>query len=333
VSKIVVIGCGRWGKNHVRCWAELGCLYGVCDSNAGALASKSQEYGVKAYKHYLDVVKDPEVDGVVVAVPVELHHIIASKALIHGKDVLLEKPMTSTVAEATALCGFAKERNRVLLVGHILEYHPAILKLREMIRDGAIGDLHEIYSHRLNSGVVRSFENVWWSFAPHDILLMLNTVKLCKGVDPTTDPRKLVSEVTSQASYYMDRPISDSTLTFFRFANQVTGHIYVSWMHPYKVQRFVVVGDKGALEFCLTPEGERLLLHRSVTISGSNVNIKPGVVENIEFESKEPLKDECIDFLNCMVTRSRPRSSGDDGLAVIDILYRAELSAKKGILS
>lgn len=313
MKNIAVIGCGYWGKNLIRCFHSLGVLKGVFDANQDLAHSYSFQYPeLNIYAKLEDVLNDDEIEGVVIAVPVEYHYDVALKCLNADKHIFVEKPVTSTVEEAEHLLQLSREKERVFLVGHLLEYHPAVIKLRDLVYHGVIGDVKEIYSHRLNAGKVRQFENVWWSFAPHDILLMLNTVG------------SQVEKVNCFMADHLHRGVADSTITTFNFKNGIFGHIYVSWTHPFKLQRFVVVGTKGAIEFSDSNKEDKLKLYRnSFDVIDNVMVLNKGDYESIEFEDKEPLLEECKDFIACIKSGNFPRSSGESGLKVVKILHEA----------
>jgi len=319
-KNIVVIGCGHWGKNLIRCFYQLSSLKGIYDVDEGhARSFLSSCDDIKVYSSLNEIFEDESVKAVVIATPVETHFDIAQKALDHDKHIFVEKPVTMTSDEARKLVLQAHVKNKVFQVGHLLEYHPAVVKLRNMIDSGEIGEIKELYSHRLNAGKVRQFENVWWSFAPHDILLILNTVK------------SSYRDISCFMSDYLERGVADSTITMFKFENGVFGHIYVSWMHPYKSQTFVVIGTKGAIEFNDSRKEEKLRLYRnSLSMNnGEAILTKEEKYEVVDFPALEPLKEECKSFLDCIDSHKQPLSSGQDGLNVMDILEQAMLAVKK----
>lgn len=312
-KNIAVIGCGTWGKNLVRNFSQLGSLKGVYDANQEQYAKNKIAEDIHRYASLEEIKKDTEIEGVVIAAQPEHHYDLGMEFLEAGKHIFVEKPITLSYSTAKKLVRKAEEENKVLLVGHILEYHPAVIKLRSIIRGGGIGKIKEIYSHRLNTGTVRQIENVWWSFAPHDILLILNTV------------RDRIRSLNCVASDYMDRGVHDSTMTTFKFKNGVFGHIYVSWAHPFKEQSFIVVGTGGAIEFNDTREKEKLRIynHRFTHTKDKGLDIIKGDYSIIDFDSTEPLREECKDFIDCIDSGDKPKSSGHDGLKVVEILEQA----------
>lgn len=231
--KIAVIGAGYWGKNLVRNFAELGVLNTICDVSKENIRRCSNEYpGVKLTEFCQEALEDKDIAGVIIATPAVTHYELAKQALIAGKHVFVEKPLALDVNEAEELVSLAKEKDLVLMVGHLLEYHPAVNKLAEIINDGVLGKINYIYSNRLNLGKVRNEENILWSFAPHDI----SVIRLLLGEEPY--------EVTSVGANYLNQAIADVTISTLSFRSGVRAHIFVSWLHPFKEQRLVVIGDK-----------------------------------------------------------------------------------------
>jgi len=229
---VAVIGTGYWGKNLVRVFDKLEALHSVCDVEPGLVQSLSVSDAVRRRSDLDEVLADQAIESVVVATPAATHHDVCRAALSAGKDVFVEKPLALEVEEGADLVALAEERDRILQVGHILRYHPAILALQEMISSGAMGRVEYIYSNRLNMGKLRTEENILWSFAPHDISVILALM----GEQPVA--------VSSHGEAFLQRNISDVTLTSIEFPNNVKAHTFVSWLHPFKEQRLVVVGSE-----------------------------------------------------------------------------------------
>ncbi|GAH62181.1 unnamed protein product, partial [marine sediment metagenome] len=226
---IAVIGSGYWGKNLVRNFNELGVLHTVCDSNLATLRSFQEKYPDKRFQNSFEVVlQDPNINAVAIATPAETHFDLAKKALLAGKHVFVEKPLSLVVSEAETLNQLATNRNLKLMVGHILLYHPAIIRLKEIINSGELGKINYIYSNRLNLGKFRTEENILWSFAPHDISAILYLL----GEMPT--------QVMAQGGNYLNTEIADVTMSVLSFKSGVKGHVFVSWLHPSKEQKLVV---------------------------------------------------------------------------------------------
>jgi len=318
--RVAVIGAGYWGVNHVRNFHELGALETVCDSSRESLARIASQYpGVRIERDFERVLGDQAIRGLVIATPAETHSRLASAALEAGKDVLVEKPLTLDVNEGRRLVALARKCDGILMVGHLLEYHPAVLRLRDLISSGALGELRYIYSSRLNLGKVRREENILWSFAPHDIAIILRLV----GSAPT--------HVAATGGTYLRPRIADVTMTNLEFKTGVRAHIFVSWLHPYKEQRLVVVGSQRMVVFDdVRKEGKLIVYDQGIEIvNGAAVTRKnDGVEESIE--NSEPLREECLHFLRCIEKREQPLTDGESGLQVLRVLDAAEQSLSGG---
>jgi predicted dehydrogenase len=318
--QIAVIGAGYWGVNHVRNYSELGALGMVCDTNETSLARVAQRFsGIRIESDFAGALSDAGIRGVVIATPAETHYQIAAAAIEAGKDVLVEKPLALDVEEGERLVRLARERGVILMVGHLLEYHPAVLRLKQLIDSGELGDLRYIYSNRLNLGKIRREENILWSFAPHDIALILRLV----GGWP--------QRVAATGGAYLQPEIADVTVTNIEFATGVRAHIFVSWLHPYKEQRLVVVGSKRMAVFDdVRAEGKLMVYDQRVDfVDGEPITRKhEGVAEQIE--TAEPLRRQCVEFLECIQTRRHPLTDGESGLRVLRVLDAAERSLASG---
>lgn len=307
--RVAVIGAGYWGKNLVRNFHALNVLETVCDLNGGTLDRVRSEFHVATTGDYEAVLGDVEVDAVVIAVPPAHHFQLASRALNAGKHVFVEKPLALRVQEGRELVELADERGLVLMVGHILEYHPAVVELKRLVQQGQLGKIQYIYSSRLNLGKLRTEENILWSFAPHDvsaILQMLNEVPI---------------RATAQGGTYLNPPIVDTTLSTLEFASGVKAHVFVSWLHPFKEQKLCVIGsEKMAVFDDLEPEKKLVLYaHRISWMDRKPVAERDGG-QVISLSKEEPLRTECEHFLECVLKRSRPRTCGETGLRVLEVL-------------
>ncbi|HET9529312.1 MAG TPA: Gfo/Idh/MocA family oxidoreductase, partial [Blastocatellia bacterium] len=302
--------------NHVRNLYELGRLSAVCDCSQQSLSRVRERFpDVRVETDFNRVLADPYTRGIVLSTPAESHYRMAAEALEAGKDLLVEKPLTLSASEGERLVALADERDAVLMVGHLLEFHPAILRLRELIASGALGELMYIYSSRLNLGKVRREENILWSFAPHDIAIILRLT----GSLP-------VSVAATGGSYLQPR-IADVTVTHMEFPTGVRAHIFVSWLHPYTEQRLVVIGTKSMAVFDDVSKQNKLQVYDQGVefVNGEPFTRKnAGVPEPIE--NAEPLLRQCIHFLECIQTRSRPLTDGRSGLRVLRVLEAAEQS-------
>src|SRR5262245_1259534 len=225
-TKVAVIGSGYWGINHVRNFYQLGALDVVCDTSQSSLKRVSEMLpGTRTTTDFDAILADQSIKAIVIATPAETHFSLANRALGAGQDVLVETPVTLDAADGKQLVEQATRCGAVLMVGHLLEYHPAVLRLRELITDGELGELRYVYSNRLNLGKVRREENILWSFAPHDLAIILRLV----GSLPTF--------VSASGGAYLRPGIADVTNTNMEFPTGVRAHIFVSWLHPYKDQR------------------------------------------------------------------------------------------------
>jgi predicted dehydrogenase len=310
---VAVIGCGYWGKNLVRNFDRLGALKMVCDvTPAGRKLSAELSAGAQIVERVEDVLAS-DVSGVVIATPAVTHFEIASQALQSGKDVFVEKPLALKFEQGVDLVRLAEQTKSILMVGHVLEYHPAIAQMHNMVSSGELGAIRYISSNRLNLGKVRREENILWSFAPHDIAIILRLM----GSMPL--------KVAAQGGNYLQPDIADVTVTHLLFDNGVRAHIYVSWLHPFKEQRLVVIGSKKMASF--DDVTKRLVLYdqRVELQEGQPIPVK-GNGEEISFPDKEPLLLECQAFLDSIVTRQPPVTDGNSGLRVLKVLEGAQKS-------
>lgn len=315
---VAVVGTGYWGKNLVRNFSNLGALRAVCDSNPAAAAVLSRDHGVPA-RTLDDVLADDEVDAVAIAAPAALHHQLARQVLEAGKPVFVEKPLSLRVPEAEELCDLAAERRLVLMVGHLLQYHPAFLMLRRLVADGELGRVQYLYSNRLNLGRIRREEDILWSFAPHDISMILSLVQ--------AEP----DEVWAVGARYLHKSIADVTTTHMSFPGGERAHVFVSWLHPFKEQKLVVVGDRGMAVFDdAEPWSSKVTLyrHRIDWHDGLPAPVKADA-EPVPVEQQEPLELECRHFLECVESGAAPRTDGREGVRVLRVLQRAAESMER----
>jgi UDP-2-acetamido-3-amino-2,3-dideoxy-glucuronate N-acetyltransferase len=316
MSNLAVIGCGYWGRNLVRNFYELGALTHILDTDSDCLRLMMEQYpGVSTANDYEKLLKDDHLKAVVIATPAEQHFAMAEAALLAGKDVFVEKPIALRFSDGEKLIRLAEKLNRILMVGHLLEYHPAILKLKQIIDSGELGKIQYIYSNRLNLGRVRREENILWSFAPHDIAVILRLIG------------DLPLEATSTGGAYLQPNIADVTVTNMLFDNGVRAHIFVSWLHPYKEHRLVVIGAKKMASFNDGVAENKLLLYdRGMDWVNGALVPRKGDGTNVEFDTDEPLKIECQHFLECLRTRQSPRTDGKSALDVLRVLEASQRS-------
>jgi UDP-2-acetamido-3-amino-2,3-dideoxy-glucuronate N-acetyltransferase len=319
--KVAVIGSGYWGKNLVRNFHQLGALGLICDKNESTLSQFKEQYSeIDVSSEYQDVLSRTEIEGVVIAAPAVIHYSLAREALLAGKHVYIEKPLTLVEKEGAELIKLAEEKNRVLMVGHLLQYHPVFARLRAMVKNGELGRINYIYSNRLSLGKIRREENVMWSFAPHDISMILSLAN-----------EKPIA-VSATGGNYLHEKIADVTTTHLEFPSGLKAHIFVSWLHPFKKQELVVIGDKRMAVFDDTKPWEDKLLLFPHEISWNGNVPTPSKAEPVQIAvtQAEPLREECRHFLACIKENSQPLTDGHEGLAVLEILNRSQQSLENG---
>ncbi len=317
VPSVAVIGSGYWGKNLVRNFFELGALKLICDKDESILSTFKKQYkDIDVCLALADVLGRKDIDGVVIATPAETHFNFVRESLLAGKNVFVEKPLVLHEKEGQELIVLAEENNQVLMVGHLLQYHPVFVKLKTMAAAGDLGRINYIYSNRLNLGKIRREENILWSFAPHDISMILSLA----GEEPES--------VMSTGGNYLHRKIADVTTTHMEFPSGLQAHIFVSWLHPFKEQKLVLVGDRKMAVFDDTqPWGDKLLLYPHKINWQNNLPIPDkGEAERIDVQHDEPLRLECQHFLECVSSGSRPITDGDEGLRVLRVLNASQRS-------
>ena len=315
VTSIAVIGSGYWGKNLVRNFHQLGVLKLICDKNENIVNQFKKQYtDVETCLDLEEIFSNEDIKAVVVATPAETHFAVSHKALSAGKHVFVEKPLALTETDGQQLVNLAERNELILMVGHILHYHPALIKLKELINSGELGKIQYLYSNRLNIGKIRHEENILWSFAPHDISVIL----MLLGEMPES--------VYATGGSYLQRKIPDTTLTTMDFPSGVKAHIFVSWLHPYKEQKLVVVGDKKMAVFDDVSEDKLLLYHHRIDWVDRIPVASKEEAEVVPVHMEEPLKAECLHFLECIENKQQPRTDGQEGLRVLKILQASQAS-------
>ena len=316
---IAVIGTGYWGKNLVRNFSALGALQVIVDTNSEILDRMAQDYpDAKVTASYSEVLNDPAIAGLAIATPAETHGALVREALLAGKDVFVEKPLCLSETEGQELIRLAEERNKILMVGHLLWYHPVLLRLKALVNNGDLGRIRYIYSNRLNMGKLRREENVLWSFAPHDVSVILGLVE------------EMPESVQAQGGNYLHQRIADVTVSLLSFDSGIRAHIFVSWLHPFKEQKLVVVGNEKMAVFDDTAQwSEKLTLYPHHVAWHGNIPLAvKAEAEPVVVEQEEPLRAECAHFLHCMATRERPRTDGKEGLRVLRVLNACQKALK-----
>ena len=318
---LAIIGCGRWGINHVRTAHEiLGAnLQIVCDHNAEVeqkLNSISQDISLTNDSE--KIYQSPDINCVIIATPAATHYEIAKRCLQAGKHVLVEKPITLNTAHATELVRISEKVKRVLMVGHVLLYHPAIVKLKQEISNGRVGKIQYMYSNRLNLGAIRSEENILWSFAPHDISIM----------QYLTESYPIY--VDAKGTNCLQNNVEDTTLTYLIYPNNIHAHIFVSWLHPFKEHRLIVVGTRGMMAFEDSSSTDKLKFYPNGFQDTHGEYVKfEGEDEVVDYENSLPLTNEQLHFYNAVSGKTKPLSDGQHALEVLEILERAQSRLRK----
>ena len=318
-KNICVVGAGYWGKNHIRTLNELHLLGGIVDQNADLLKHFSKEYPeIKTYNKLKDALNNNEFSGFTVATPAETHHDIAEKIIQSGKHVLVEKPLVLNIQDAQNLKSLSEKYSVNLMVGHVLLFHPAICKIKELIQNGQIGKLQYIYSNRLNLGQVKSKENVFWSLAPHDIAIFQYFTE------------SYPEEINANGSTFLQKGIQDSTITHLQYPNGVEGHIFVSWLHPFKEHRLVVIGSDAMISFDDSSKEKPLKLYSKKFNMQAGIPEKvDGPVEKIKYDNKMPLTEELKYFSQNINGTKLKIADAVHALEVTKILVEASKQLEK----
>lgn len=314
-QSIAVVGCGHWGKNLVRNFAELDSLYAVCDPDRGVAAKFSGRYAVNNLS-FVEVLADTAVEGVVLAVPAPLHASMAVEAMNARKHVFVEKPIAMNRSQAEEMILASNKNGVQLMVGHLLQYHPVFISLRALVEQGALGEVQYIYSSRLSFGKVRSEEDVIWSFAPHDLSMILSLTPQEPEIIRAESSRILQTDIADMATIHME------------FKSGLKAHILTSWLNPFKEQKLVVIGDRAMAVFDDTrPWSKKLALYpHTIDRRGSVPIIKEAEASYLEVPQSEPLRSECEHFLNVVNENVMPLTNGEEGLRVLRVLSAASLS-------
>ena len=317
-KNITVVGCGYWGENLVRNFSELGALYSICDPNTEIANKYAGQYNVKN-SSFIEIINDLNIKGVVLAVPAHLHASMAIEAMNKGKHVFVEKPLAMNENESELMIATAKKNSVKLMVGHLLQYHPIFKKILKIVNANEIGELNYIYSNRLSFGKVRTKEDIIWSFAPHDISMILSLA----GQDPEF--------VSAKSTSILQKNLADTAIIHMEFKSGLKSHISVSWLNLFKEVKLVVSGKSAMLVFDDTkPWNEKLALYPyEVVFSKGIINLKKSDVKYLEVPEEEPLKNECQHFIDVVEKDMQPQTDGAEGLRVIKVLSAASKSKTK----
>lgn len=322
---IACVGAGYWGRNLVRVFGSLPDAYLklVCDSDRGVAERAAGPHSARVVTDYDSVLRDPDIDAVVIAVPALQHYESAKLALEHGKHVFVEKPMTTRVDQAAELVEIADRNGKTLMVGHLLEYHPAVQFLKHLIQNGELGETYYLYSQRVNLGIVRKDENAMWSLAPHDISVILYLL------DEEPDA------VSARGECYLQKGVEDVVFVNLHFKDGRMGQLQLSWLDPHKVRKLTIVGSEKMAVFDDTESAEKIRIYdkaaerESYESYGEAITLRFGDVVIPHIHMEEPLKLECQHFIDCVQNNTTPRSDGSDGLRVVRVLEAAQRSLEQ----
>ncbi len=327
VVRIGVIGCGYWGPNIIRNFQEIAQskVVGIADFKAERLKPFAKKIpGVKLTADYQDLLKDPAIDAVVIVTPISSHFPIAKAALLAGKHVLVEKPLTRTVKEGRALVALARKQKKILMAGHTFEYHPAVLKIAELIKTQELGAIHYIDSTRVNLGLYQSDNlNVIWDLAPHDISIILHWL----GQTPV--------KVSAWGKSFVKKGIEDVAFMRLEFPGETLAHLHVSWLAPAKIRRMTVVGNKKMIVYDDLENVEKIkIADQGALLDPADpelrVSYRIGDIVSPRVHVTEPLHQECLHFIECILKNEKPRTDGESGLQVVRVLEAANQSIKRG---
>ncbi len=314
-NKICVIGAGRWGTNHINTLNGLNNLSGIVDSDQKRLQDLISKYPNTNFHTSVEEALAFDYDGYIIATTADTHFDIAKLLIEHKNHILIEKPITLNSTDAEVLHDLATENNVNLMVGHILLFHPAFQKIKVLLDNGELGELQYMYSNRLNLGTIRSEENVFWSFAPHDIALF----QYFTGSFPI--------DITSRGSDVLQDGVHDTTITTIEYPNNIMGHLFVSWLHPFKEHRFVIVGSEGMIRFEDSIEGKPLVYYdKGVDWREGKPIPRSGSTRHIEYEDKMPLTAELEYFIDHLNGNPIVINSSMQAIEVIKILELATKS-------
>jgi predicted dehydrogenase len=326
MTVVAVVGAGNWGRNLVRNFHNLPqcTLSWVVDLDEGRLSKMRELFpSIKTTTELSEMLADDAVEAVVVSASAAAHHAIAMECIAAGKHIYVEKPLALNVADAEEMVKAADAAGRILMTGHLLLYHPAVLKLKSLITSGDLGEIYYLYSQRVNLGVIRQDENSLWSFAPHDLSVMLYLLD-----------EQAVS-VSARGAAYLQPGIEDVSFVNVRFAGGQMGQVQLSWLDPHKLRKFTVVGSKKMAVFDDMEAQEKVRIFdkgvegpREYQSFGDYIGLRFGDILIPRLDASEPLRLECQHFLDCVARKERPRSDGENGLIVVKLLEAASESLK-----
>jgi UDP-2-acetamido-3-amino-2,3-dideoxy-glucuronate N-acetyltransferase len=316
MKKLGLIGAGYWGKNLVRDFYKLNVLKTVCDKDIDILEQHKLNYpNIIITTQWENILNDAEITSICISLPAELHYKFAKTALLKDKDVYIEKPITLNIDEVQELINIAKNNNKILMVGHLLNYHPVIIKIKEQLKNGLIGNIKHIISNRLNLGKFRTNENALWSLAPHDISIILSFLN-----------NKLPDKIKCNGFSLITKDIHDTTNTILEYDNNIYVNINSSWLSPYKERKLTIIGDKGMIVFDDVKHG--FTVYKDYLGYKDNIPIttnSTGVYYECD-DKLSPLTIECKHFIDCCINRNNPLTDGEEGLRVLKVLTSCQNS-------
>jgi len=326
--RVALVGCGYWGPNLARNFHQIpgSDLVACCDLNQQALEKMGRLYpSARVTDDFASICEDETIDAVAIATPARTHYALAKAALQSGKHVLVEKPLALSTREASELVTLAEEHSRVLMVGHIFQYNPAVRYIKQLIDQGALGQIYYLYSTRVNLGRVQSDINALWSIAPHDISILIYLL----GAEPEW--------VSARGATYLTDGIEDVVFIDLGFPGGILAHVHVSWLDPSKVRRMTIVGSKQMVVYDdVADEGKVKLYEKGVYRKGEpgfgefQYRVHSGAIMIPKLDLVEPLRVECEHFIACIREGRRPETDGVNGLQVVRILEIAQASLKAG---
>lgn len=324
---IAVIGAGAWGKNHIRVFSEIPevNLKYICDKDPNKISALRKIYPKSIMlEDITPILMDEDVKGVVISSSAVSHFPLSKEFLYAGKDVLVEKPMALSEEDAREMMKIAEEKDQILMVGHLLIYHPVVERLKEMVVSGELGKIYYIYTQRVNLGVIRQDENALWSFAPHDLSVILYLL----GEEPVT--------VSAHGESYLQRGVEDVVFLNLRFSDGKMANIHMSWLDPHKIRKITIVGSKKMVVFDDMETSEKLKIYDkgvkavSYNTYGEYLSLRFGDITIPSIKMIEPLKAEAEHFIHCIKTREGPKTDAKDGLEIVRILVAAQESLDRG---
>lgn len=306
--KICVIGAGNWGKNHIRTLNEIGALGGIVEKDSTKIKQFKESYPKVDFFENLDSSLKKIFDGYIISTPPSTHSEISIKLIKNNKPILIEKPLALSLNEAKKIKLIADKLSAKVVIGHLLLFHPAIIKMKSIIKEGLIGNIQYIYSNRLKLGIVRNKENALWSFAPHDISLFQFFIE------------SFPTEVCSKGGVYLQDKIHDTIITHFKYKRGIKGHIFVNWLHPFKESRLVIIGSKGSLHFDDSIDERLLFYDKKIKQKSKIISLYGKSPKNIDYEKSEPLMNEIKYFIDVINGKPLNKSKLDEGIDVVKIL-------------